>query len=850
MNNSPLSPQEAARELLIRRRARENVLDYANAIEIPGKPAGEDPDTEFFAPIETTMAQHHRLILETMERISKTPHGRAMFFMPPGSAKSTYASVVFPSRYLGAEKNRKVILASYGDDLARKMGRRTRSIIKQKRFKGIFNCELTTESSAAQEFSLTNGSEYIATGILGGVTGNRAHCLRPGTLVQTNQGLIAIDELFERSFSGKVLSYEHNTKRLVYRSVKALARRQASGFYRVITAAGSVVEATGDHRFWTERGWVEARFLAEGDRLVRVLQDGDDATGLRPIEGAAQRAESDLLRALLSSKGRQFVSRVFRKGMQSLRKNWDTALALVLLGRVPFFGKAESRGESSCQFGNTDASVRGLQQAIQADECKERGQVLFAGMQGSRACDADFRDGESWMAQRMQPGAGAAAFGSIVSEGSPSSIVEGWEEVRGVLVSGQPARASHRHGCIEQSLEQSGDALRDVPPKMACGRAFEAESDVVAVVERVCESTEVYDIQVEGTECFFANGILVHNCIIIDDPVKGREQADSPVIRDKVWDAYNDDLKTRLIPGGSIIIIQTRWHEDDLAGRILPEDWKGESGPIKCRDGNVWEVVCLQARCEVQNDPLGRKIGEYLWPEWFTEKHWAQFQSNVRTWTSLYQQLPRPLEGSLFKVSSVLVDGNPVPMPRQCDYVFAILDSALKAGDKNDGTAVSYFARNKFSGHPLLILDWDITQIESDLLTDWFPTVMERLVELARICGARMGSAGAFVEDKGSGITLLQRAQRSGWPATPIDSKLTSLSKDARGSGVSDFVESGMVKICEPAYNKLVEYKGRTQNHFLSQFFGYRLGIPNQADDLYDTGVYGIAIGLGDDEGL
>ena len=61
MNNSLPSPQQAARELLIRRKARENVLDYANAIEIPGKPAGEDPDTEFFKPIETTMAQHHRL---------------------------------------------------------------------------------------------------------------------------------------------------------------------------------------------------------------------------------------------------------------------------------------------------------------------------------------------------------------------------------------------------------------------------------------------------------------------------------------------------------------------------------------------------------------------------------------------------------------------------------------------------------------------------------------------------------------------------------------------------------------------------------------------------------------------
>jgi hypothetical protein len=94
--------------------------------------------------------------------------------------------------------------------------------------------------------------------------------------------------------------------------------------------------------------------------------------------------------------------------------------------------------------------------------------------------------------------------------------------------------------------------------------------------------------------------------IVLDDPVRGREQADSEVVRDKVFDAYEDDLKTRLVPGGWIVLIQTRWHEDDLAGRILPEAWQRESGAIACRDGNTWDVLCLQARCETDTDPLER----------------------------------------------------------------------------------------------------------------------------------------------------------------------------------------------------------------------------------------------------
>ena len=66
------------------------------------------------------------------------------------------------------------------------------------------------------------------------------------------------------------------------------------------------------------------------------------------------------------------------------------------------------------------------------------------------------------------------------------------------------------------------------------------------------------------------------NLILIDDPVKGREAADSPTIRKKTLEAYEDDIKTRILPDASIIIVQTRWHENDLAGSILPEGYNGE----------------------------------------------------------------------------------------------------------------------------------------------------------------------------------------------------------------------------------------------------------------------------------
>ncbi len=146
------------------------------------------------------------------------------------------------------------------------------------------------------------------------------------------------------------------------------------------------------------------------------------------------------------------------------------------------------------------------------------------------------------------------------------------------------------------------------------------------------------------------------DALIIDDPVANRADAESATVMESTWAEYSDSLKSRLKPGGSIVLIQTRWAPDDLAGRILPEDWAGESGVIRCRDGFDWGVLCIPAKCERDDDPLGRKIGEYLWPEWFDPQHWTNFEprgdqdhGRMRTWASLFQQRPRPDSGNQFE---------------------------------------------------------------------------------------------------------------------------------------------------------------------------------------------------------
>lgn len=205
---------------------------------------------------------------------------------------------------------------------------------------------------------------------------------------------------------------------------------------------------------------------------------------------------------------------------------------------------------------------------------------------------------------------------------------------------------------------------------------------------------------------------------------------------------------------------------------------------------------------------------------------------------------------AFFSEESLLVKGAPVEYPTKTDQVFAVIDTALKDQLEHDGTAVTYYARNKHAGIPLVVLDWDILQIEGALLEEWLPSVGHRLEALAKETNARQGNVGMWIEDKASGIVLLQQAARRGLPAYPIDSKLTDLGKEGRALSVSGYVYRGDVKISRPAYEKTMNYKGQTRNHLISQVCGFRMGTktPHQ-QDLLDTFTYGVAISLGDSDG-
>jgi hypothetical protein len=209
---------------------------------------------------------------------------------------------------------------------------------------------------------------------------------------------------------------------------------------------------------------------------------------------------------------------------------------------------------------------------------------------------------------------------------------------------------------------------------------------------------------------------------------------------------------------------------------------------------------------------------------------------------------------AFFSLDSLLRDNQPVDVTWRGDQVFAVVDTASKTDAQHDSTGVVYYLKSRFTGVPLVILDWDVTKIEASLLTNWIPVVNARLEELATELGARNGNIGLFIEDKDSGILLNQVIPRTGITSHAIDSKLTSVGKEGRAIAASPHVWRGKVKLSKLAHDKTKRHNEQVKNHLIDQVCGFRMGQEKKEykgrRDLLDCFCYGVCIALGDVEGF
>ena len=182
----------------------------------------------------------------------------------------------------------------------------------------------------------------------------------------------------------------------------------------------------------------------------------------------------------------------------------------------------------------------------------------------------------------------------------------------------------------------------------------------------------------------------------VDDPFKGSEDAGSPTQRDRVWDWWQSVLLTRLEPQGSVLLVNTRWDDDDLSGRLLKEEPED------------WIVIDLPALALTDDDPLGRNPGEALWPERYNEDDYARIRKSVgeRVWWALYQQQPRPLEGGVWQWSWITANRISAAAFRGVDLTRSLvaIDPSGGSGSANDETGIIGAGRDS-AGESYLFAD-------------------------------------------------------------------------------------------------------------------------------------------------
>lgn len=278
------------------------------------------------------------------------------------------------------------------------------------------------------------------------------------------------------------------------------------------------------------------------------------------------------------------------------------------------------------------------------------------------------------------------------------------------------------------------------------------------------------DWDIEGTRGgMISRGILAGvtgegaDLMIIDDPIKNREEADSEVYRDKLWGEWIDSFSTRLHPGSIVIVIMTRWHEDDLVGRLLNPEY-GEVLP--------WQYINLPLEAE-EADILERSIGEPLWPERYGKDFIEQRKKYPSSFNSLYQGRPTSQQGNMIKRAWWQYYDI---MPQLVTKILSV-DATFKDESDSDFVAIQVWGK---VGANMYMID----NLKARLN---FPATLQAIRNILK---KHPDISAKFVEDKanGSAIIAMLNMEIGGFIAVKPEG-----GKIARVNAVSPYIESGNV---------------------------------------------------------
>ena len=300
--------------------------------------------------------------------------------------------------------------------------------------------------------------------------------------------------------------------------------------------------------------------------------------------------------------------------------------------------------------------------------------------------------------------------------------------------------------------------------------------------------------------------------LIIDDPVKDDKEAASKTYRDRAWEWYLSTASTRLSSDGAIILVMTRWHTDDLAGRLLAAQEDG---------GDEWEVVNFPAIAE-DSDILGRETGDPLCPEMFPLETLKQIRHRQGSywWSSLYQQRPSPAEGGTLKrqwfryytgtAPTITVDGRAHNV-YDCTR-FATVDLAASLKTNADYTVIGVWAIFGSQPRKIALIEMVRERMAGPDITPAIKSLVDRW---------SLDLVG--VESTGMQLALVQQMQREGLPIRELKADRDKVSRAIAGTPL---FEAGRVFFPMRA-------------HWLSEFEDELLSFPTGAhDDQVDVVSY------------
>lgn len=687
---------------------------------------------------------------------------------------SQRASRRFPLWALTQNPDLRIAMASYESRIAERWGRTVRDDIKQNPHLGL---TIRDDVSAQREWQLEDhDGGMFATGVGGAMTGRPVDCVRGDMLIECEYGKISAEEAYSRNINW-IRAYDHGSGQVVWSRVEASRRIDGRKVIEVRTSDNRVLVCTPDHRVYTERGYVPAGRLRHGETLLGLM-DGHgmpmreylpEAEDGHP-ESDPTRAEAVLLDGLHPDGNRGISSDASVRCMRGAdrQKSGENMLREVLSGSA----------EDAAHY----AGVPGVRNGRPNEE--QQDSVLLQGLRERSSLEANDRQRELALQDRQK-------LRELVSPDAPHdsrSRRAQMRRVRGVTYEDLHMAREDHHAVSASDTSPQREALGqqrgelDHTVLQVPRNTPQVRGVTVSMVRELGDrEVSVYDFQVEGTSNFFAGDVLVHNCLLIDDPIKGREQADSATIREKTWEWWTDTALSRLAPGAPVILILTRWHSDDLAGRLIAET------------DSAWTFLNIPAQADHkpeqgETDVLGREPGEFMISaRGRTTEQWEdrKLRSGPKTWAALYQGRPSPEEGGIFP-----------PADQWARYTQPIWTEA------HDGTRrVPGIHR----GDHELIQSWDLTFKDtkgSDYVVGqvWLRVGAEaylldqtraRLnftatVDAIKRMTARWPEATAkLIEDKANGPAVINHLRQTVAGLIPVEPEG---SKHARASAVSPFV--------------------------------------------------------------